>query len=404
MVYFKVLLDSKRKKEDSVYPVVIRLTFNRLNTSISTGVRIHEEQWDKDFCKVKGGNTNAQMLNNEIATLYAKVERIALTLEQEGCFSFAEVKRRLTSKEPVKRVLTVDDFANSTISNLIAEGKTGNALVYQAAWNRLSKFNLQKPISFKQLTSKFLQEFKLQLIKDEVRVNTISNYLRTIRALCNRAIKEGECTEEQYPFKYFKIENEPTLKRAISFVDLKKLLVHRREGVRNEWHSVNYFFLSVSLIGISFTDLAYLKKTDIVDDRLIYIRRKTKKVYSIKLTPLSQSIINIYSSNDRTYILPVMREGIKEDSLQAHKIVKQWIKTTNHYLDKLSKQLKIGKVTTYVARHSWATTAKRLGYSNEVIAEALGHEYGNRVTNTYLDSFESSIIDDINLAVLKQLE
>lgn len=404
MVYFKVLINNKRKKEDAIYNVVIRLTHNRATTSISTGVRVHESQWDEKKSLVKSSNSNAQLLNSQIQAFYAKVQKLSIQLEEEGIFSFTELQERLTFKQAIKKVLTVDDFADLTINGLISEGKTGNALVYQAAWNRLSKFNLQKPISFKQLTSKFLQDFKVQLIKDEVKVNTISNYLRTIRALCNRAIKEGVCAEEQYPFKYFKIENEPTLKRAISFVDLKKLLVHRREGVRNERHSVNYFFLSVSLIGISFTDLAYLKKTDIVDDRLIYIRRKTKKVYSIKLTPLSQSIINIYSSNDRTYILPVMREGIKEDSLQAHKIVKQWIKTTNHYLDKLSKQLKIGKVTTYVARHSWATTAKRLGYSNEVIAEALGHEYGNRVTNTYLDSFESSIIDDINLAVLKQLE
>lgn len=404
MVYFKVLINNKRKKENAIYNVVIRLTHNRATTSISTGVRIDESQWDEKKSMVKSTANNAQLLNSQIQTFYSKVQKLCIKLEEEEAFSFAELQEQLSSKEPAKRVLSVDDFAKSTIAGLIAEGKTGNALVYQAAWNRLSNFNSNKSLSFKQLTSKFLQEFKIQLINDEVKVNTISNYFRTIRALCNRAIKEGVCKEEQYPFKYFKIESEPTLKRAIPFKELKKLLTNRRDNVCAEWHSINYFFLSVSLIGISFTDLAYLKKTDIVNDRLIYIRRKTKKVYSIKLTNLSKSIIEIYHSDDKEYLLPILKEGIKEDSLQAHKLIKQWIKTTNHYLDKLSKQQEIGKVTTYVARHSWATTAKRLGYSNEVIAEALGHEYGNKVTGIYLDTFESSVIDEINIAVLKHLE
>jgi len=117
----------------------------------------------------------------------------------------------------------------------------------------------------------------------------------------------------------------------------------------------------------------------------------------------ARHIIELYNTNDRSsYILPVLSGNIQENSLVAHKTIHQWIKTTNKYLKRIADSLGIDSVlTTYVSRHTWATTAKRLGYSNEIIAEALGHEYGNKVTGIYLDDFDQDVIDAVNEKVTR---
>ena len=159
--------------------------------------------------------------------------------------------------------------------------------------------------------------------------------------------------------------------------------------------------LSYYLIGISFTDLAYLKPENIVDGRIVYKRKKTHKHYSIKIFPQAEKALSKVATVNGKYLLPILSEEIPEDTLKAKRVIQQCIKTTNKYLKRLSEKAEIkGVVTTYVARHTFATTAKRLGYSNELIAEALGHEYGNKITNIYLDNFDKEIVDSMHQKVI----
>jgi integrase len=159
--------------------------------------------------------------------------------------------------------------------------------------------------------------------------------------------------------------------------------------------------LSFYLRGISFTDLAYLKHSNIIDGRIEYKRRKTHQNYSVKLFPVAESIINQMHVPGSDYLLPIIAIGVTEDSIRAKRIIQQCIKTTNKYLKRLSTEVGLGSpVTTYSSRHSFATIAKRMGYSNELIAEALGHQHGNKITNIYLDSFEASVIDEMHQHVI----
>jgi site-specific recombinase XerD len=155
------------------------------------------------------------------------------------------------------------------------------------------------------------------------------------------------------------------------------------------------------LIGLSFTDLAYLTKKNIQDGRVVYRRRKTHKNYSIKLYPKAAVILNELHQKGDKYLLPILPNEVIEDSLKAKQTIHQWIKTTNKYLKRLGMEVGIeASLTTYVARHTFATTAKKLGYSNELIAEALGHEYGNKITNIYLDSFDKEVVDEMHRRVI----
>lgn len=407
MVYYKLVLNDKRVREDSTYPVEIRITYLRKNTTITTGIRVRKEQWDSQTQQVRK-TPNFQKLNQSISEIYLKVQKIVHELDDNGTFSFVALREYLAGKaKPAKapRIeMTFNQYSADLVKSMLSINQVGNALVYQTASNRLIGFAEGRMLRFAEIDYTFLENFQRHLISKGVKQNSVSNYLRTIRAIYNRAIKAKIIDRSFYPFTDVPIKSERTAKRAILATDLARIYkLDLKENTR-EWHARNYFLLSFSLIGVSFTDLAYLKPINIVKGRIFYKRRKTRKEYSIKLTAIAQRIINLYKRKNEKYLLPILPVSIIEDSLIANQKIHQWIKTTNKWMKELAKDCEISEtLTTYVARHTWATTAKRLGYSNELIAEAMGHEYGNKITNIYLDSFEQSVIDELNEKVINAI-
>jgi integrase len=154
---------------------------------------------------------------------------------------------------------------------------------------------------------------------------------------------------------------------------------------------------------MNFADLLTLTKGNFVDGRIVFRRRKTHKVYSILMHSKAQKLFNLYRSDvsdmGKEYVLPFV--VCKNDPVALKKDILQAIKNTNDYLRRLAELCEIDKcVTTYYARYSWANIARGLGYSKDLIAEALGHEYGNKVTGIYLDNYSSEIIDKMNVDVI----
>ncbi len=405
MVYYKTILDERRPRTDGIYPIVIRITFNRQNTTISTGTRVEKQYWDEKSCQLKSNHPNYSAINPSVLEAFLKVQRAVHLLNDANEFSFEALREQLTEKKPVIiRNISFYDFAQGIIKDMLEVNRVGNAIVYRTAVNRLTDFCDNKKLKFTQIDYAFLEKFKRALIKDGAKPNTVGNYFRSIRALYNKAIKFKIVDRSYYPFIDISIKTEKTAKRAIPVGQLKKLGMVFLEKNSPTWHARNYFLLSFSLIGISFTDLAYLTSRNLSDGRLRYKRRKTHKEYDIKLTDLASHIFGLYRGRNSKYLLPILHANIIPDSMEAKKIIAQWIKTTNKWLKRLAQNNGIQEeVTTYVARHTWATTAKRLGYSNEVIAEALGHEYGNKITNIYLDAFDKEVIDSLNEKVLEGL-
>lgn len=407
MVYYKLTLNDKRETKEKTYPIVVRVTSNKNNTTLTTGIRVKKDHWDSESQLVNKSNPNFQLLNKTISEFYLKIQKAIHQLDDIGEFSFTTLKESLDEKAKPYKIntnITFNEFSTQIINELFAINKVGNALVYQTASNRLIGFGNNRNLKFKEIDYTFLETFQRHLITKGVKQNSIGNYLRTIRAIYNRAIKAKIIDRSYYPFTEVPIKSERTAKRAILANDLGKIYRHELKENTRDWHARNYFFLSFSLIGVSFTDLAYLKPSNIIKGRIVYRRRKTRKEYSIKLTALAQRIINEYKGRNEKYLLPILPVSVIEDSLIANQKIHQWIKTTNKWMKELAKQCDINEtITTYVARHSWATTAKRLGYSNELIAEAMGHEYGNKITNIYLDNFDQSVIDELNEKVINSI-
>ncbi|WP_423147006.1 phage integrase SAM-like domain-containing protein [Rubrolithibacter danxiaensis] len=403
-----MILDERRSKADNVYPVIIRVIHNRKNTSIATGIRVQKDYWDEQSSQLKRTHPNFSVVNPTLLETYLKVQRVIHQLEEVREFSFEALKERLSEQPEASKVyskVSFNEFSKNLVQDLISINRSGNAIVYRTASNRLITFADNKQIKFKDIDYNLLEGFKNSLVKDGVKTNTVHNYFRTIRAIYNKAIKAKLIDRSFYPFHDVKVKLERTAKRAVPVDCIKKLHELELKTNARQWHARNYFILSFSLIGISFTDMAYLTSKSIIKGRLIYKRRKTHKTYDIKLTAIAIQIFKLYQGRNSKYLLPILPSSVAEDSMEAKKIISQWIKTTNKWLRKIGEDCGLeDDLTTYVTRHSWATCAKRLGYSIELIAEAMGHEHGNRITNIYLDSFDQSVVDEVNEKVIKSIE
>jgi integrase len=398
MANIKTLLDLRRAKSDGTFNIIFRITDHKKVYTINSGVALEEHFWDEKKGQVGKVHPNAKLLNIKLSKHYFKIEQAVLSLDDE--FSIEKLKAMLSGKPLDEAPETFQVFSNRIIQQMIEANRLGNAMVYQTAVNRLISY-CGKDVAFPEVNYKLLDQFSHHLTTSGLKINSVSNYFRSIRAIYNKAIKMKVVDRSFYPFHDVIIKSEKTAKRAIlkeDIVVLTKLSLNENSATRR---ALNCFMLSFYLRGISFTDLAYLKHSNIIDGRIEYKRRKTHQNYSVKLFPVAESIINQMKQTECDYLLPVIPFGVKEDSVRAKRIIQQCIKTTNKYLKRLSAEVGLGSsVTTYSSRHSFATIAKRMGYSNELIAEALGHQHGNKITNIYLDSFEAKVIDEMHQHVI----
>lgn len=400
MVNLKTLLDTRRAKSDGSFNIIFRITQNRKVYTLNSGVSISSPYWNDKRNEIDKTHPNASLLNLKITKQYFKLQQTILQLDDE--FSIEKL-RFMVDDNPKKQLQTTfKEFAEKLIAEMIELNKTGNALVYQTALNQFIAVNNNYELLFSEIDYVVLEKFRNHLFKRKLKQNTISNYIRTIRAIYNKAIKLKVVDRSFYPFYDISIKTEKTAKRAISKDDIIKLKQLHLEANSTTERSLNCFLISFYLRGISFTDLAYLKQSNIIDGRVVYKRRKTHKNYNIKLFPEAQVLFEQLNVDGGKYLLPILPNDALEDSIATKKLIRQFIKTTNKYLKRLSEIAELGSpVTTYTSRHSFGTIAKRLGYSNELIAEALGHEYGNKITNIYLDTFDSDVLDAMHKHVIQ---
>jgi site-specific recombinase XerD len=400
MVNLKTLLDTRRAKSDGSFNIIFRITQNRKVYTLNSGVSTSLSHWNDKRNEIDKSHPNANLLNLKITQQYFKIQKVILQLDDE--FSMEQLRFMIDDNPKKQLDTTFRVFSERLIAQMIEVNRTGNAIVYQTAVNRFISYCKNRDICFSEIDYTLLDKFSHHLIRSGLKQNSVSNYFRSIRAIYNKAIKAKIVDRSYYPFQDFSIKSEKTAKRAISKDDIIKLKQLNFEPNSTAERSLKCFILSFFLRGISFTDLAYLKHSNIIDGRVVYKRRKTHKNYSIKLFPEAQVLFEQLHAGGSNYLLPILPNNAQEDSLDTKKIIRQFIKTTNKYLKRMSEQVGLSfPATTYTSRHSLGTIAKRLGYSNELIAEALGHEYGNKITNIYLDSFDTDVLDAMHKHVIQ---
>lgn len=267
-----------------------------------------------------------------------------------------------------------------------------------ATLNSFKKFRNGCDIRLDLLNSNIIESYQSWLKLQGLIPNTTSFYIRILRAIYNRAI-EDEIIVDRNPFRRVYTGVDKTIKRALPISIIKKIKNLDLSLKPNLQYARDMFILSFMLRGMSFIDMAFLRKTDLNNGYVVYRRRKTGQLLTIKWTREMQEILDCYSSNKTQYLLPIIQRPNTKEIYTYRKI------GTN-----INKNLKtIGRkmglpipLTMYVARHSWASAAKTMGIPLSVISEGMGHD-NETTTQIYLASLDTSEVDNANSLILKNL-
>ena len=377
-----------------------------------------EEDWDfkdnlfktkyrkaEDTMKGEVHRQNNELLKKKLNDTEMLIKDLML---KDNVYSSEQVKQEIVkAKNAGKQSLF-------TYIDLIVEeknkiGSLGTAKCYFDLKSSLRIFILKEgrtDLTFKDITVSFLKKYEADFKTRGTTDNGISFYMRTLRAVLNRAIAEGACKKDIYPFNTYKISHlsTKTIKRAINKADIELIRNYACEPGSQLHRSKNIFLFSYYNRGINFSDIAMLKWDNIKANRLTYTRLKTDKYYNILLLDPALEILAFYrDSNYRdkdSYIFPILDEHRHNTPVSIQNRVHKVLGQTNKDLKSIGEQLGITTpLTTYVARHSYATVLKRSGVSTSVISEAMGHD-SERTTQIYLDSFENDVLDEASKALL----
>ena len=291
------------------------------------------------------------------------------------------------------------NFMEGIIAKLKQNGKIRTAETYKSTLNSFKKFRQDEDIMLDCLSSEVMEAYEAWHHNRGVTPNTISFYNRILRAVYNRAVEE-DVIEDRNPFRHVYTGVDKTVKRALPLDVIKKI-----RGMDLSLNPVldfarDMFMMSFYLRGMSFIDMASLKKSDLKNGYVTYRRHKTGQQLTIEWTNDMQFVLDKYPENKSDYLLPVIKTtGINERC--AYRNIGYNI---NRGLKQISKMLSLNfHLTMYVARHSWASAAKAKGIPLSVISEGMGHD-SEATTQIYLASLDTSAVDRANAVILKSLK
>lgn len=394
MATTKFYLDTRATKDGAEAPLKLSITHKGKTVQIPLGIKLRPTNWDERLGKVTG-LPNKAYLNTYIIRRKQDIDTIILKLAEQG-----EIGSRSTPKEIKDKVIAAlhpeekreDLFAERF--KKFTDGKKGRTReLYQSTYRRMLAYDsgLEKLV-FTDITKEWLTGFDAFMERTSPAKNARNIHLRNIRAVFNDALDDEVTTF--YPFRRFKIRPVATPKRSLTVEQLRVLFGLQVEEYEQKY--LDMFKLIFFLVGINVVDLCGLK--EIKDGRIEYYRSKTGRLYSIKVEPEAAAIIAKYRG--RTHLLDIM---------DRYTNYRGYAKRLNGNLQLLgpTETGKQGRkthhplfpyLTTYYARHTWATIAASLDIPKETIAAALGHG-GHTVTDIYID-FDQKKVDEANRRVI----
>lgn len=269
---------------------------------------------------------------------------------------------------------------------------------YNYVLNRFAQFRQDKDLPLEEVSSRVMIEFENYLKAGNVCINTSSYYMRNLRAVYKRAVEKG-LVEDANPFRHVYTGIDKTRKRAIPMATvrrIKELDLTLRPLLD---YARDLFLFSVYMRGMSFVDMAYLKKTDLRNGFITYRRQKTDRQLTVKWEDMMQEIVDKYDTGGTPYMLPV----IKDMEADRRRQYKSALRLVNNKLKVIGEMVGLTvPLTTYVARHAWASIAKERHVSVSVISEAMGHD-SEKTTRIYLATLDTTEIDMANRHILDAL-
>ncbi len=395
---------SVRGKEGTIYYQIIR---GRVVRQLKTNYRIYAEEWNENRATVILCGCNNErygylfLLRGRINRDIRRLEKISVSLVNTSRNSY-------TADDIIRKFqdTVTDDSFFSFMKEVIVQLKRLNrdrtAETYTATLSSFLRFQNRKDVLMEEMTSDLMQEYEAYLKASGIVMNTISFYMRILRAVYNRAVEKG-IVEQRNPFRHVYTGIDKTVKRALALKEIRKI----KELDLTFYPALDFardmFLFSFYTRGMSFVDMAYLRKTDLKNGVLIYRRRKTGQQLSVKWEECMQAIVDKYKVRvmpDWPYLLPIITVM---DAKKVRKQYKNSLYAVNLNLKRVAARIGLSiPLTTYVARHSWASIARNKNIPLAVISEAMGHD-SELTTQIYLASLECSVIDNANTLILKDL-
>lgn len=328
---------------------------------------------------------------------HMKQEIARSVLEIRNKYAYTPEKSPSSSE---KKCMDFFQFARQEIVHLKIRARFSTARNYQTVLSRLQKFTCKSRLDFSELDQQLLTDFETALRQDGCHLNTISCYMRTLRAIYNKAVKQN-LTLLQPLFKSVFTGNERTRKRAIPHECLQRLLQLDCSDNPALQLAKDLFLFSLYARGISFVDMAYLKHSHIRQDYLIYYRRKTHQQLAIRIEPPLREILNRYQQDGKSpYIFPLLTQTSPRESYLEYRYQLTLYNKRLYQLEQL-----LGTkyhLSSYVSRHTWATMAKDMAIPLSVISESLGHT-SEKTTYIYMKSLEKQRLDEANQKLIRRI-
>lgn len=415
MATFKLLLHSANKRKNGSYPVSLRITKNMKHKYISLGLYGKKEEWDEKserFRCDKRVCPNYKEYNARLVQLLARVQNVELDFEHDKIdWTLNQFADAFLYKSKQGKFL---DFAVLCIEEMKATGHIGNAHVWERLLYNLKLFDKKLHVlCFQEIDIKYVNSYNQFMEKRGWSGNTRKHDMKTLSAILNRAIKTKEYSGNSYPFGKdgFCISalEEETRKRYLSQEYLDKLM---NTVFANKPREVarRLFLFSYFCYGMSFIDMAYLKRDNIKSEGggkyLVYKRHKTehsKNARFIRIPLTNELCLLLQWFRDNTllvsdYLLPFVSKDYVGEKLYNH--LRSRLGRYNERLREIGEELCFQeKLTSYVSRHSMAMTLQSSGVPREMIVQVMGHK-DLSTTNTYLDSFGDAEIEKVTLKSL----
>lgn len=370
---------------------------------ISTGYHIYADEWNEEIasivvtensdrktdlarmqCRVNWKMKQWRDVIDELANSHKSFSIEELCDAFKSCATdttvFMYLQEQVTKKEQMKR--------------------QGTAMTYANAYRRFKEFREDKDLSFEELTPEMIECYEAWLIDRRLKQNSISCYMRTLSTLLHKAVDDGFTIDDKL-FSRVRLTYVKTTKRAISEKELKVIARLRLPKGTTLAFARDIFMFSFYMRGMPFVDIAYLRKSDLRNGLMTYCRKKTNQCLTVEWVKELQSIVERYAdeTTDSPYLLPIIQEEDGTERKQCHRM----LENINYSLKKIGAMagLKI-PLTTYVARHTWASVARDIDVPITVISEGMGH-HSIKTTQVYLSSIDVSKINDANKKIIRRI-
>ena len=411
MATVSIYRNTQKKLKNEKNPIQLRVTHSGVRKYITigmdgTGFNGNTDTFDDTFGLFKNTEEKYKLKNAIISGKLKEAEAVLDDFAKNDIdFSFELFERKFSKKNKRNSII---HFFDEEINRLRTAKRYGYIIPHEITRDHLKSYHGSSNLKFEQVNYSFLKGFESYLMARDLKKSSISVYMRTLRTVYNNAIHSGLCFEKDYPFstsrsdrsKYsLKSLKHESPKRALTIDQVKDIKNYPVLPKSRLYDYRNYWMFMYYCHGMNFADIADMEWSHIIEGRLIYNRNKNNREYNILLIPEALEIVEFYKGKGvGNYVFPIHISV--ENTQERYFKTKDKLKLMNKAMNRLTKKLEIdANLTSYVARHSWATVLKNKGYSTSVISEGLGHN-SEKTTMTYLKKFENSVLDEAGNDVL----